>query len=182
MVHDFNAKLEWSNGTNIKSDIDRIKHALGEKCIRVEKTDIETDKTGVDYFAYLSKGAIINVDAKRREANSSKYWKNGEPELAIETRSVINPFKIGWTFNTASPVDYILYSFEPCDSNYYYFIPFQLLRKVAFENGRNWLDAYKEKTQNSGNWKSTCIFVPASVVLNTIYNTMMHVDYSPGKG
>ena len=154
------------------SDIIRIKHAL-RNCDRVEKTDIETDKTGVDYYAHLKSGVIVKVDAKRREAGASRFWKS-EPELAIETWSVFKT-KVGWTFNKGSPAEYILYSFEPCDSNNFYLIPFQLLRNAAFDNGREWRDTYHEKTQYSGGWESRCIFVPASVVLNAVCRAMCFV-------
>jgi hypothetical protein len=173
MVHDFAQKLAFSNGANAQNDIARIRYALGEKCIMVEKTDIETDKTGIDYYAHLKMGAVVNVDAKRRESGASKWWKD-EPELAIETLSVVYPRKIGWTFSTSSLVDYILYSFEPCDSNDYYFVPFQLLRKAAWENGKAWKERYSEKKQDSGGWQSTCIFVPASVVLSEIQKCMIY--------
>lgn len=145
-------------------------NALGRACVNVEKTDVETDKTGVDYYAYLKTGVIVKIDAKRREVGVSKFWK-GIPELAVETYSVYKS-KIGWTFNSASPVDYILYSFEPCDSNNYYFLPFQLLRKAAYDNGREWRNRYGEKPQYSNGWESRCIFVPAPVVIAAINKAM----------
>jgi len=173
-VHDFNQKLAFSNGANLIDDMKRIQHALGHTCISVEKTDITTDKSGIDYRARLKMGAIVNVDAKRREAGASRWWRNNEPELAIETLSVIEPRKIGWTFSTASDVDYILYSFEPEDSNDYYFIPFALLRKVAYEKGAAWKDTYMEKKQRSNGWESSCIFVPAHIVLREIQKAMLY--------
>ena len=170
VIHDFHQKLEFSNGANILNDIERIKHAL-HRCEYVEKTDIETDKTGVDYFAYIKGGVVVNVDAKRRESGSSQYWKRGEPELAIETWSVVEKV-IGWTYNIKNKADYILYSFEPCDSNEWYFVPLQLLRKAAWDNGTNWRLRYGELTQHSNGWNSRCIFVPASVVIKAITETM----------
>ena len=173
-VHDFRQKLAFSNGVNMLSDVERITHALGERCIKVDKTDVSVDKTGIDYYAYLSDRARVNVDAKRREAGASRWWKHGSPELAIETFSVVEPPKVGWTFNNASDVDYILYSFEPEDSNDYYFLPFQLLRKVAWENRHVWKAEYKELTQTSDGWQSKCIFVPAYVVISAILEAMIH--------
>jgi len=181
LVHDFQKKLEFSNGDNAVCDIERIKSSL-YGCIAVEKTDIETDKTGVDYLAHLNVkgkdgtpggavGATVGVDAKRREKGASKWW-NGEPELAIETVSVVENEKIGWTFNSKCPVDYILYSFDKEDSDKYYFIPFQLLRKAAWTHGREWIGKYKEKEQKSDGWTSKCVFVPASVVLKAVCELM----------
>ena len=176
-THDFSKKLAFSNGANAESDMERIKYVLGRACAKVEKTDIEADKTGIDYVATLRGGATVNVDAKRREKGASRYWKNGEPELAIETYSVYDT-KYGWTFSTSSLVDYILYSFEPEDCNDYFFLPFQLLRKAACDNVRKigdkilWNGLYIERKQFSGDWESRCIFVPASVVISAITEQM----------
>jgi len=51
VIHDFNQKLAFSTGVNMVEDMERIKHAL-HGCVSVDKTDIDTDKSGVDYYAY----------------------------------------------------------------------------------------------------------------------------------
>ena len=169
--HSFLKKLEFSHGANAEDDKAKIKCALGAACIGVEKTDVETDKTGIDYIATLKKGATIYIDAKRRESGASRWWKHGCPELAIETWSVYNK-KFGWTFNQSSNVDYILYTFNPLDSDRYYFIPFQLLRKVSFDNGMKWMKLYGEKKQPNYGWESRAIFVPADVLIEAISKEM----------
>ena len=177
--HSFVEKLEYSMGDSITNDIRRIKEAI-DRCIKVEKTNAEMDKTGVDYIATLKSGVTIKIDAKTREAHSSRYWKNGEPELAIETWSVYDT-KIGWTGNSSSPVEYILYTFDPSDTDKYYLIPFQLLRTAARRNYQSWKDKYGEKSQysygsNGIKWQSKCIFVPASVVIEALVQVMVLQD------
>lgn len=169
----WNEKLEYSLGQQQDFDIEILKKHI-PSCKSVEKTDLETDKSGVDYVATLSSGAKVFIDAKTREAGASRYWKHGEAELALERWSVIDK-KIGWTLSTETNVDYILYTFDKSEWDKYYFLPFQLLRKAFIEYGRKWLDEYndgRQKIQYSDGWRSAAIFVPASVVVNAIRDIM----------
>lgn len=163
-------KLEYSLGRQQEFDFQLLKQHI-PRCQSIRKTDIEQDKSGVDYVATLANGAEVLIDAKTRTAGSSKYWKSNEAELALEVWSVVNK-KVGWTLNTASNVDYILYTFDKSDWDKYYFLPFQLLRKAFHENFRRWKAEYEQKEQWSDGWKSAAIFVPASVVLQAIRETM----------
>lgn len=148
-------------------------------CIKIEKTDVETDKTGIDYVATLRGGAKVFIDAKTREPGCSKHWRHGEPELAIETWSVWktnqNEGIAGWTYKESSNVDYILYTFPKEDCKEYFFIPFQLLRKVAKENGEKWSKTYRPLKQQNKGYFSVAMFVPASVVLNAIRDSMIGI-------
>lgn len=159
-------KLAFSQ-TKIDSDIAIIKSYFPH-CIDVKKSDITADKTGVDYVATLIRGAEILIDAKTREKGASQFWKNGEPELALELYSVVEDKKTGWSLNTASPVDYVLYTFSPEDTTNSYMIPFQQLRKVLIEKFAEWQKQYDCKTQESDNWHSQAIFVPVGIVLQAI--------------
>lgn len=142
------------------------------KCIGIRKTDIEQDKSGVDYVADIDGGAQVLIDAKTRMKGSRRFWKNGEPELALEVYSVYETRKLGWTLSGSTNVDYILYTFDKSDHDKYYFLPFQLLRKTFWENGKEWARAYGVKWQTSDSWHSSAIFVPVSVVLPAINQTM----------
>lgn len=181
MRHDFMGKVDFSLGEREKIDLAILKDRF-TGCISVEKTDIETDKLGIDYIATLRKGAQIYVDGKTREKGCSKYWINGEPELALEIWSVIktenHKGKIGWTLNEASNVDYILYTFDKSDTEYYYIFPFQMLKNAFRHNYKKWTKEYKPKKQKSiqkeshQTWESKAIFVPASVVIKAVEKEM----------
>lgn len=178
MRYSFKEKLEYSLGEREIFDISILKKII-PKCIDIVKTDEAVDKTGIDYVATLEDGATINIDAKTREAGSSRWWLYGEPELALERWSVVRENnikpKIGWTLNTESLVDYILYTFDKDDSNKFYFIPFQLLRIAFQNNGRDWSSKYGIKLQLSeynSKWHSSAVFVPASVILAEVNKLM----------
>jgi len=161
ILNDWNEKLQFSN-KYIPQDIEMIKNYFG--AVDVEKTDLELDKAGIDYIAYLKDGAEINVDVKRRN-HPERYWTHNEPELVLEMFSVREQGKEGWTLSNASNVDYILYAFDGYPS---YMIPFQQLKRVFQLNGRKWMDEYRPKEQINNGWTSEAIFVPASVVLKAI--------------
>ena len=177
MDNSFAGKLEFSLGAREQFDITLLLSAIS-KCEAVEKTDVETDKSGSDYEATLKGGARVFIDAKARESGASKYWKHGEPELALELWSVCpeagRAGKIGWTLSTKSNVDLILYTFDRKDSDRYYLMPFQHLRMAFQRNGPEWVKRYgrKKQTSDKGKWKREACFVPASVVLNAVMAEM----------
>jgi hypothetical protein len=173
--NDFNQKLRYSLGERQLFDFEILKTHI-PKCVDVKKTDIETDKSGIDYIATLRGGAEICIDAKTREPGCSRYWKNGEPELAIETWSVVENKIPGWTYKENSQVDYILYTFPENDCREYFFIPFQLLRKVSIENYKEWSRDYPKKKQRNRTYHSEAIFVPADVVIAAIEKAMRGVS------
>lgn len=173
-MNDWNEKFEYSLSAQQAFDVSLLKIHLPH-CTDIRKTDTEQDKKGVDYIATLKGGAEVLIDAKTRTPGSKKYWKNGEAELALETWSVVDK-KLGWTLNDKTEVDYILYTFSPAEWDKYYFFPFQLLRKAFISNGKQWQSVYGKKIQytrsNTVSWCSEAIFVPASVVVRAVSDTL----------
>lgn len=163
-------KFKYSKA-QIESDIKKIK-AFFPLCSKVEKTAADMDKQGVDYVAVLKGGAKIFIDAKTREKGASRYWRYGKPEIALEIRSVVEKNKLGWTLSDTSKAHYILYTFDSSDSERFFMIPFQLLRKAFWENGRQWIEHYGKKTQRSDGWHSTAVFVPADIVSQAVSQIM----------
>lgn len=174
-MHDFQENLEFSLGEREKFDISLLREIISG-CTDIRKTDVETDRIGVDYVAYLRKGAQVLIDAKTRKPGASKYWKHNEPELALEIWSVCpNPScegKTGWTLNENSPVDMILYTFDEQDSRKFFLLPFQFLRMAFRRNYSNWVNKYGTRIERNKAWTSEAVFVPASVVLNALTEEM----------
>lgn len=170
-MNNFVEKLQYSLGKQQTFDIAFLKNHI-PNCREITKTNLEQDRAGVDYVATLDGGAKIFIDAKTREKGCSRYWKFGEPELALEIYSVCEKKKLGWTLSDSTNVDYILYTFDKSDTDDYFFLPFQLLRKIFWENGKDWVGRFGYKIQKSDSWHSWAVFVPASVVLATLTNSM----------
>ena len=175
MKHDFKQKLEFSLGSREQFDKDMLLSVI-PGCVDVRKTDVETDKTGVDYIATLRKGAEIYIDAKAREPGARRFWKGG-PELALEKWSVVptgtNVGKAGWTLSESTPVDMILYTFDRSDCDRFFLLPFQFLRMAFIRHIAEWGRKYGWKEQSSGGWRSMATFVPADVVLDAIAMQMV---------
>ncbi len=174
-IHNFHEKYTFSRGEREKSDVHFIEKVL-DGCVDVRKTDELEDKAGVDYVATLRRGAEVTIDAKRRKRGESKWWKHGEPELALEDWSVMPSLwgeKIGWTLDESKECDLILYLFHPDDSKEGFLFGFQMLRLAFRKNYRAWKDDFDHKEQKSSGagdaaWKSSAVFVPVSVVLKAI--------------
>ena len=183
MRHDFKERLKFSQGNRGERDAEILKSAI-QNCVEVRKTDEDTDKKGVDYIARLHGGAEIGIDVKARDKGASKFWNNGEEELALEIWSVYpdgrNDGKLGWTLSDETNVDMILYTFDDADSKKYYLLPYQLLRMAFQKNGREWVKRYGYKKQESEQWTSEAVFVPAREVLRAITCEMYGNTYMKG--
>lgn len=148
-------------------------------CVSVEAVDndVAKQRAGVDYVATLRGGAEINIDHKAR-SQCARYWKQG-PELALEKWSVCPHGNfagvVGWTLDESKITDYTLHTFT--ETEVVYLIPFQLLRVVTRRNLKLWERQYRTARQRTPRWngseyESECVFVPASVVLEAIYDSM----------
>ncbi len=177
MTYDFQERLTFSTTANGRTFEAIILDTL-PGIVSVTKTDTATDKTGIDYVAVLNGGACVFVDLKLRDAGCSKFW-NGEEELALELWSVMptradrKDGKPGWTWDSSKATHYTLHAFHPADSEHVFILPFQLLRKAFRARARDWRSRYKTGIQESGKWKSECVFVPVSEVLSAIQTAMI---------
>jgi hypothetical protein len=177
MLYDFDQKLAASKGERSATDAATIKQLL-DGCVSVAAAETELDKKGVDFVATLRGGAQVMVDVKSRVSGCSRYWKNGQPELAIEKWSVMpggrfnERFpKAGWTLDEAKVTDMILYVFPPEDCTTAFLLPFQSLRMAARRNIEAWMRTHKVDTQTSNRWQSQAVFVPADEVLTALAST-----------
>ena len=169
-MNNFYEKLSYSLGEQQRVDSELLKTCI-PNCVSVKKTDTATDKTGIDYVARLDGGAEIYIDAKTRMPGCSRYRK-GEPELAIETWSVVEKKIPGWTFNEKSDVDYILYTFPKEDYAGYFFIPFQLLRSASIRCYPDWRKRFPKHYQQNNGYTTEAMFIPADVILAEVKREM----------
>ncbi len=173
----FDERLRFSRTGEKRHSVEKLIEELMPGTISVKKATRELEALGIDWTVVLAGGAEVNYDTKERERGSSRWWRSGEPELALETWSVVpsngQQGKIGWTLNQHSRTDFALFLFHPYDSRRYYSIPFQALRAAFERNLEEWTLKYgppkPQSTERDGrHWKSECLFVPASVVLAAV--------------
>ncbi len=176
MQYEFFERLNMSmQGLQLETDIKTLK-AYFPDVADVRKTDIEEDKSGIDYVVTLKSGVEIGVDVKTRDKGCSKFWKNG-PEIALETWSQFWPDyakcqnQIGWTVDSRKRCHYIMFKFDKSDSDAVYILPFQQLNKAFRKHMREWDKAgYRRarQTQRTAEYYSECMFVPAKVVMEAV--------------
>jgi len=178
--YEFFEKLDYSFENTSGFDIETLKRII-PNCSTVIKSDAEKDRLGIDYIATLKNGVEIYIDAKTRELGASKWWKYGEPELALEIWSVCPGGKYnipdymkkpGWSWDSSKLTDLILYTFHPMDSQKAYILPFQHIRMAVFRYMKRWISRYGIKTQetkfNGLHYESQAVFLPASVLIKAI--------------
>jgi hypothetical protein len=179
MTYDFQERLNFSQGARCESDAKTIISLL-DGCVTVTATTATGNDNGIDYIATLRKGAEVFIDAKTREKGCSRYWKNGEPELAIEKWSVMPGGKFstpdyrakaGWTIDESKATDMVLYTFDANDCGTAFLFPFQSLRMAARRMMHHWTQRFKVDIQTSGSWQSQAVFVPASEVILAMEST-----------
>lgn len=160
---------------------------------KVESASERTDRDGADFWVHVARGSrLLAVDLKAREQGCSRYWRNG-PELYLETWSVVPGTKtssgvgvgdtagvVGWTLDDGKNTDYVLFVFDPFDTEEVYLLPFSLLRCAFRRNlalwrkryGRNGSDFQQGTKRASYSYRSAGIPVPASVVLRAVASEM----------
>lgn len=174
-MNNFQQCFEYSIGQRELFDENVLRNVI-PRCVSVQKTDAYTDKQGVDYIVTLRDGSQFTVDAKTRQKGAKRWWKQEEPELALEKYSVVELKKVGWLFkDSAVHPDYILYTFDKSDSDKFYLVPYVLLRKAASKRWKNWESQYgvkKQPNSSHGGYTSDAIFVPASVLIGAVAHEM----------
>lgn len=170
----FKDRLDFSTGRKRATDMETIKVLL-PGCVSVKITGREQERKGIDYIATLRGGAEIYIDSKAREKGCSLYWKNGQPEVALEIWSVKpslnSPGVTGWTLNENKLTDMILFTYDITDTDLCYLVPFQHLRIAFRKYYALWTHYKKAEQETDGNYRSECVFVPIDTVLNGIVTT-----------
>jgi hypothetical protein len=179
VTYDMQDNLVFSKGALQTSDTATLMEMISG-CHKVEPGLEASDRNGIDYIATLRKGARIFIDAKTRRKGCSKFWTrdtNGrrQPEVALEYWSVMpggkygkRMGKVGWTLCETKQTDLILYTFDPEDSRDVFLFSFQLLRMSFRRNCKDWMSSHKVDVQDSGTWQSQAVFVPVSVVFDSV--------------
>lgn len=174
MNYGFYDRLNFSKGKLLASHPETIASMI-PGCINVTQTNLKQDRTGIDYIAELRSGRKIGIDLKTRDVGASKFWKNMDPDLALERWSVYygdgNPGNVvGWTLDARKQTELVLFTFDPEDTISCYLLGFQHLRAAFIKFGAEWLEGRKlwyQVTPEFG-YKSACLFVPARQVLDGI--------------
>ena len=162
-TYNFNDQLKMSYGILSSGNIDTILLANILGAMTVSRASLAEDKQGTDWWVKCYSGQAISVDCKAR---SKDYSLQGQDDLALETWSVVEQQKVGWTRDKNKRTDYILWFWN--DTKRWCLIPFQMLCATFNEKWRQWCTEYRSARQYTktdyGGYHSECVFVPRAVV------------------
>ena len=169
--YDFDERQVMSNGHVASANVRDVLLS----CIPGAKASYKAarcnDRLGVDWWVEMVGGRHLAVDVKVREEDwLAKH--PGEDDLAIETFSVMESQKVGWSRDETKLCDYVLWLWQ--DTGRYCLVPFRMLCKVCQDNWARWRGQYKVKRQRTPRsdgsyYHSECVFVPRREVWVKIY-------------
>ena len=167
-LHNWDQQLLMSHEYATSSDAARIlKNCIPGAC-RVEKASTADDKKGIDFWVHRENERSLSVDIKTRKED---YFLRGQDDLALETWSVVEEKKIGWTRDSNKQCDYVMWLWQ--NSRRYCIVPFPILCSVFSERWEEWRGTYRIATQRTFGrmraWHSECVFVPRKIVWRHIY-------------
>lgn len=166
----FDERLVMSNGHAASANVRDVLLGCIPGSRNVHKSSEDNDRIGVDWWVEMPGGQMLSVDAKVRSQDWAATHLD-EDDLALETWSVIEKGKIGWTRDECKRCDYVLWLWT--DTGRFCLMPFQMLCGVFKLRWRDWRNTYKVRQQSTpwsgGVYHSECVFVDRRVVWAEIY-------------
>jgi hypothetical protein len=164
----FDDRLAMSSGHVTAATIDKVLLAQIPGALSVHRAGMGDDRQGTDWWVKRSCGRLLSVDAKVRSSD----WRSTHPkedDLALETWSVVERQRPGWTRDVEKQTDYILWLWQ--DTGRFCLVPFTLLCAVFADQWQAWCEKFRVSTQFTpdGQYHSQCVFVPRVVVWRAIY-------------
>jgi hypothetical protein len=163
---DFKTQLVLSTGTAANKTIGEILLDAIPGSLRAIQSLEKSDRQGVDWWLDMKSGERVGVDCKIRGEDPIPLYK--KDDLALETLSVVEKNKIGWSLDESKKTDYVFWIWK--DSGRWCLVPFLLLVKAFKEKKDQWVKTYKVSRQNTDDrYHSECVFVDRAEVWREIY-------------
>lgn len=167
---DFAECHQMSSGIAVNADVQQVLLDCLPGSLNAYPAAPANDRIGIDWWVEMPNGKHFAIDVKVRKEDWAATHPN-EDDLALETWSVVENRKIGWTRDTFKRCDYVLWLWV--DTKRYCLIPFPMLCKVFATNWREWSQRFKvkqQKTRGLGpDYHSECVFVPRHLIWAEIY-------------
>jgi hypothetical protein len=127
--YEFDERRAMSSGVASSTSIEAILLANIPGAVAVRAADEAADRMGTDWWVDHVSGHSQSVDAKVREED---FARKGCDDLALETLSVVERNKVGWTLDETKRTDYILWLWK--DTQRWCLVPFPMLCQVFKEH------------------------------------------------
>lgn len=168
--YSFTDKLRNSDGVSESRSVRDILLGNIPGALDAHRSHEKNDRNGTDWWVEHESGRHLSVDTKVRDED----WSQKNPpadDLALETWSVVESQKIGWTRDSSKRCDFILWLWK--DTGRWCMVPFPMLCKVFDLNWQRWAEEFKTRQQKTVGWgqpyHSECVFVPRRTVWAEIY-------------
>jgi hypothetical protein len=165
MDYDFTKQLEKSDTDSIQEHVSRYLQQAFPDVSAVNRASTVEDRSGVDYWVVVSQNKSIGVDVKVRDLDPIETGYGDD--IALEIWSSIG-YSVGWSLDSKKQTDYVLWFWTT--TNRFFLVPFLMLCQVFRDNYDTWTGKYKRAVQNSGSWRSECVFVPRSEIVSALYD------------
>lgn len=173
--YDFSGQLAKSDTEVVRAQVCEYLRKAFPNVTNVSRSFTGDDRTGVDYWVIVSQDKSISVDVKVRELDPIDCGYGDD--VALEIWSVVGR-SVGWTLDAGKKTDYVLWYWTT--TGRFFMVPFLMLCKVFRDNYDAWTRRYKHATQDSGSWKSECVFVPREELVRAMYDA--YWDKEPYQG
>lgn len=165
----FGDRLKMSQGQAEGANVEGVILGNIPGAVAVHSAHECNDRAGTDWWVETRGGGFLSIDAKVR---SEDWAPKGFDDLALETWSVVEAEKVGWTRDHTKRTDYVLWLWV--DTGRWCLVPFQMLCAVFADNWQEWAKQHKTRRQHTpghgGGYHSECVFVPRRDVWASIYN------------
>lgn len=168
--YSFTERMRMSDGVSVTRNVQEILCENIPGATRAERANAQDDRHGTDWWVLHESGKRLSIDYKVREQDWAATHPR-EDDLALETWSVVEGGKVGWTRDEDKRTDYVLWLWK--DTGRWCLVPFPMLCAVFSEKWEEWKAQYKTRPQETpeyGGYHSECTFVPRVVVWREIYN------------
>lgn len=166
--YDFNNQMKMSQGVSTNASVENVLLYNIPGACNVHQAHSANDRKGTDWWVEMRSGNFLSVDAKVRKED---WAAKGKDDLVLETWSVVEAKKVGWSRDPNKRADYILWLWT--DTGRWCLVPFQMLCGVFSVNWETWKSKYQtnqQHTPNFGGYHSECVFVPRRDLWAAIYS------------
>jgi hypothetical protein len=169
--YSFSERMAMSQGVTTGPNVESILLAAIPGAVAVHPAHESNDRRGTDFWVEHERGDHLSVDVKARSEDwAAKPEPQRADDLALETWSVVESGKVGWTRDPSKRSDYVLWLWQ--DTGRWCLLPFPMLLAVFQEKWRAWGEQYgthRQHTPQYGGYHSECVFVPRETVWEEIY-------------
>jgi len=163
-IHDFKERLAYSEKSSDEPFWFEVYKNAFPNIVNIMSCpgDTKSQRDGIDRIVLLTSGKIIKIDEKKRE----KEYK----DILLEYLSNDYTGAVGWIEKDLL-IDYLAYAFM--QTKKVYIFPWDILKRVWYENKKEWLEKYKIPPAQNKGYKTFNVAIPIEILSNKIKEALV---------